>query len=76
MSTRIVYAGRASHAAAFTDEPQPRSRRARLDWAVRHAVADARKFGDTVSEIVSINGRTLDNDEFAYCRSAAWAMEV
>lgn len=71
MSTRILYAGRASHAAVFADDPQPRDRRARLDWAVRHAVEDARHFGDVVSEIVSINDRTLSNNDFAYCRDAA-----
>ena len=69
--TKIIYAGRASHASVFTDDPQPREKYARLLWAVRHALADARRWGDIVSEIVSINGRTLDNDEFRYCARMA-----
>lgn len=69
--TKIIYAGRASHASVFTDDPQPREKYARLLWAVRHAIADARRWGDIVSEIVSINGRTLDNDEFRYCARMA-----
>ena len=69
--TKIIYAGRASHASVFTDDPQPREKYARLLWAVRHALEDARKWGDIVSEIVSINGRTLDNDEFPYCARMA-----
>lgn len=69
--TKIIYAGRASHASVFTDDPQPREKYARLLWAVRHAIADARQWGDIVSEIVSINGRTLDNDDFHYCARMA-----
>ncbi len=65
--TKIVYAGRASHASVFTDDPQPREHAARLLWAVRHALADARRYGDAVSEIVSINDKTLDNDSFHRC---------
>lgn len=65
--TKILYAGRASHASVFTDDPQPREHAARLLWAVRHAIADARRYGDAVSEIVSINDHTLDNAEFYQC---------
>ena len=65
--TRILYAGRASHASVFTDDPQPREHAARLLWAVRHAIEDARRYGDRVSEIVSINDRMLDNAEFHQC---------
>lgn len=69
--TKIIYAGRASHASVFTDDPQPREKSARLLWAVRHALADARQWGDIVSEIVSINDKVLDNDEFYYCARMA-----
>lgn len=69
--TKIIYAGRASHASVFADDPQPREKSARLLWAVRHAIADARRYGDAVSEIVSINGKVLDNDEFRYCARIA-----
>lgn len=65
--TRIRYAGRASHAAVFTDDPQPRRHDDRLLWAVRHAIADARRYGDAVSEIISINDKTLCNDDFYLC---------
>lgn len=69
--TKIIYAGRASHASVFTDDPQPRDKYARLLWAVRHAIADARRYGDAVSEIVSINDKVLDNAEFHYCTRMA-----
>lgn len=69
--TKIIYAGRASHASVFTDDPQPREKSARLLWAVRHALADARRWGDIVSEIVSINDKVLDNEEFHYCARMA-----
>ena len=69
--TVIKYAGRAMFGSVFTDDPQPRERKARLEWAVAHALEDARQWGDIVSEIVSINGRTLDNDEFHYCARMA-----
>lgn len=69
--TKIIYAGRASHASVFTDDPQPREKYARLLWAVRHALADARRWGDIVSEIVSINDKVLDNAEFHYCARMA-----
>lgn len=65
--TKIIYAGRASHASVFTDDPQPREKYARLLWAVAHAIADARRYGDIVAEIVSINDCTLSNDEFHAC---------
>lgn len=65
--TRIVYATRTSYAAAFVDDPQPRKHADRLRWAVRHALADARRYGDTVSEIVSINDKTLCNSDFYIC---------
>lgn len=65
--TRILYATSTSHAAAFVDEPQPRGHAARLRWAVRHALADARRYGDIVAEIVSINDHTLSNDDFRAC---------
>ena len=65
--TRITYAGRASHASVFTDDPQPRKSDARLVWAVRHALEDARRYGDIVAEIVSINNHILSNDEFYRC---------
>jgi hypothetical protein len=65
--TKIVYAGRASHASVFTDDPQPREHAARLLWAVRHALADARHYGDAVGEIVSINDKTLSNSDFHRC---------
>lgn len=69
--TKIIYAGRASHASVFTDDPQPREKYARLLWAVRHALADARRYGDAVSEIVSINDKVLGNAEFHYCARMA-----
>lgn len=65
--TKITYAGRASHASVFTDDPQPRGHAARLLWAVRHAIEDARRYGDAVCEIVSINDSYLSNDEFCRC---------
>lgn len=65
--TKIVYAGRACHASVFTDDPQPRKHSERLLWAVRHAIADARRYGDAVSEIVSINDKTLCNSDFHHC---------
>ena len=64
---KILYAGRASHASVFTDDPQPREHAARLLWAVRHAIEDASRYGDRVSEIVSINDHTLNNAEFYQC---------
>lgn len=69
--TVIKYAGRTSHASVFTDDPQPRDKTARLLWAVRHAIADARRYGDAVSEIVSINDKVLNNEEFHYCARMA-----
>lgn len=65
--TKIVYAGRACHASVFTDDPQPREKSARLLWAVRHAIEDARRYGDRVSEVVSINDKTLCNSDFHRC---------
>lgn len=65
--TRIVYATRTMYAAAFVDEPQPRRRADRLRWAVRHALADACRYGDIVAEIVSINDRTLSDPDFYAC---------
>lgn len=65
--TKIVYAGRACHASVFTDDPQPRKHSDRLAWAVRHALEDARRYGDIVAEIVSINDHTLSNTDYYKC---------